>query len=417
MALFTSESVSQGHPDKLADQISDALLDHFIAFDPTARVACETLVTSGQVVLAGEVHTSTYVDVREVVRNTIKKVGYDDGCDHHFSASSCGILSAIHEQSQDIAAGVFGTQEVPIGAGDQGTMFGYATRETAAYMPMPIFVAHRIMERLGALRKEEVVDYLRPDAKCQVTVAYDAEMRPQAIDNIVLSTQHRPVRGGVSVLRKKIKEDVLALIMPEILEALPRTVRDASKNIRFFINPAGAFETGGPHSDTGLTGRKIVVDTYGGFVGHGGGSFSGKDPSKVDRSAAYALRHIAKNMVAAGLAERVQLSISYAIGKEEPVGYQLNTLGTSHLKISDEKLAALIVEMFDMRPAAVIERLHLRRPIYSETAVYGHMGRVPVTVEKTFCANGHQKSAPERLFTWEQLDCVEALRDLRTMHS
>ena len=397
MIRFTSESVSEGHPDKVADQISDALLDHFIAFDPTARVACETMVTSGQVVLAGEVHTNTYVDVPKVVRKTLDAIGYNEN-NNYFNASSCGILSAIHEQSKNIAQGVFGKDATFLGAGDQGTMVGYATNETPAYMPLGIFVAHRVMEGLAQLRKKLVVDYLRPDAKCQVTVVYDEKYQPQYIDNIVLSTQHHPTSVGIITLRKKIKEDVIKYIMPGVLESLPVQVRDKAKDIHFFINPAGIFEIGGPHADTGLTGRKIMVDTYGGFCRHGGGAFSGKDPSKLDRSAAYALRHLAKNMVAAGIADRVQLSVSYVMGREEPVSHHVDTFGTAKLGITDEVLGDQLMKLFDMRPLAILERLKLRLPIYLETAAYGHMGRTSVRVQKTFRSNGRVKKQMVQLF-------------------
>jgi len=383
--LFTSESVSEGHPDKLADQISDALVDHFLAFDPDAKVACETLVTTGQVVLAGEVKSSVYLDVQKIAREVIRKVGYTKS-DYMFDANSCGILSAIHEQSPDINRGVERQDKEEQGAGDQGLMFGYAVNETEDYMPLPIYLAHLLLKELSAIRREgEVMKYLRPDAKSQVTIAYD-NRKPVRIDTIVVSTQHDEFDTDER-MAARIRKDVLEILIPRVKGKLSPDVQQLfTDHITYHINPTGKFVIGGPHGDTGLTGRKIIVDTYGGKGAHGGGAFSGKDPSKVDRSAAYATRHIAKNMVAAGLCDEVLVQVSYAIGVARPCGFFVNTFGTAKVPLSDEEIAARIIELFDMRPYAIEQRLKLRNPIYQETASYGHMGRKPQTVVKNSTA-------------------------------
>ena len=408
--LFTSESVSEGHPDKVADQISDALIDNFLAFDPDSKVACETLVTTGQVILAGEVKSKTYLDVQKIARDTINKIGYTKG-EYMFDGNSCGVLSAIHEQSEDINRGVDrGAEEQ--GAGDQGMMFGYATNETENYMPLALDLSHRILIELAALRRESTdISYIRPDSKSQVTIEYDDDNTPNRIDAIVISTQHDDFDEETAMLAT-IREDLKTKLIPRVIAKLPTHIQDLfDDEITYHINPTGKFVIGGPHGDTGLTGRKIIVDTYGGKGAHGGGAFSGKDPSKVDRSAAYATRHIAKNMVAAGLCSEVLVQVSYAIGVAEPMGVFVDTYGTSPFNLTDGEIAAKIGTLFDLRPAAIEKRLKLRSPIYSETAAYGHMGREPKTVTKTFHQpNGESLTLDVELFTWEKLDYVERIK-------
>jgi len=410
--LFTSESVSEGHPDKVADQISDSLLDNFLAFDPNAKVACETMVTTGQVVLAGEVKTKTYIDAPIIARETIKKIGYTKG-EYKFEGESCGVISLIHEQSQDINQGVDRGAEEEQGAGDQGMMFGYATNETSNYMPLALDLSHRLLKVLAELRREnDAINYLRPDAKSQVTIEYSDEGVPQRIDTIVLSTQHDDFDEDEQMLAK-IKEDIVSILIPRVVADLPENIQILfNDQIRYHINPTGKFVIGGPHGDTGLTGRKIIVDTYGGKGAHGGGAFSGKDPSKVDRSAAYASRHIAKNMVAAGLCDQVLVQVSYAIGVAEPTSINVETYNTSKSNQSDGEISKIIEGMFDMRPAAIEERLKLRNPIYSETAAYGHMGRTPEVVTKHFSSPySGEKSIEVELFTWEKLDYVDKIKE------
>ncbi len=406
--LFTSESVSEGHPDKVADQISDAILDRFLAFDPTSKVAVETLVTTGQVILAGEVRSFAYVDVQKVAREVISKIGYTKS-EYQFDANSCGVLSAIHEQSQDINQGVDKNNKENQGAGDQGMMFGYATNETETYMPLALDLSHRILEELAEIRRENSeIQYLRPDAKSQVTIEYDENNKPLRIDSIVISTQHDPFAEDQAML-EKIKSDLIGILIPRVKNQLPEELRSLfTSNITYHINPTGKFVIGGPHGDTGLTGRKIIVDTYGGKGAHGGGAFSGKDPSKVDRSAAYAARHIAKNLVAAGIADEVLVQLSYAIGVAEPTGIYVNTYGTSKIDLTDSEIAHKIKELIDLRPYAIEQRLKLRNPIYSETASYGHMGRTPQIVQRTFVNTAGEITECEvELFTWEKLDLVE----------
>ncbi|RDY58835.1 methionine adenosyltransferase [Flagellimonas nanhaiensis] len=405
--LFTSESVSEGHPDKVADQISDALLDHFLAFDPNSKVACETLVTTGQVVLAGEVKSDTYLDVQNIARDVINRIGYTKG-EYQFSGDSCGVISLIHEQSQDINQGVDRGNKEEQGAGDQGMMFGYATKETENYMPLALDISHKILQVLANLRRESSrIGYLRPDAKAQVTIEYSDDNVPRRIDTIVISTQHDEFGSDVEMLQK-IKEDIINILVPEVKKLLPENIQQLfNDDIKFHINPTGKFVIGGPHGDTGLTGRKIIVDTYGGKGAHGGGAFSGKDPSKVDRSAAYASRHIAKNLVAAGVADEILVQVSYAIGVVEPTSIYVDTYGTSNVDLSDGEIARIASELFDMRPFAIEERLKLRNPIYLETAAYGHMGRQPQTLTKVFESPYNGKIEKEvELFTWEKLDMV-----------
>ncbi len=410
--LFTSESVSEGHPDKVADQISDALIDHFMAFDPQSKVACETLVTTGQVVLAGEIKTNTYLDVQHIARETIKKIGYTKS-EYMFDANSCGILSALHEQSSDINQGVERTNPEDQGAGDQGMMFGYATKETENYMPLALDIAHKILQELSHIRNNEpqVIGYLRPDAKSQVTIEYSDDNVPQRIDTIVVSTQHDDFDTEEKMLAK-IKEDMINIVIPRVKAKLtPETQKLFTDDIQYHINPTGKFVIGGPHGDTGLTGRKIIVDTYGGKGAHGGGAFSGKDPSKVDRSAAYATRHIAKNMVAAGLCDEVLVQVSYAIGVAKPCGLFINTYDTSKVNMTDGEIAKKIEEIFDMRPYFIEQRLKLRNPMYAETAAYGHMGRKNEVVKKTFTApDGRKEVRDVELFTWEKLDYVDNIK-------
>lgn len=409
--LFTSESVSEGHPDKVADQISDALIDNFLAWDQDARVAIETLVTTGQVVLAGEVKSKIYLDVQKIARSVIERIGYTKSA-YMFEANSCGILSAIHEQSADINQGVDRKTKQEQGAGDQGIMFGYATNETENYMPLALDLSHRLLYELANLRREnKEITYLRPDAKSQVTLEYDSNHKPVRIDTIVISTQHDDF-DEESTMLNKIKEDIKAILIPRVKAQLKPELQSLfDDKIKFHINPTGKFVIGGPHGDTGLTGRKIIVDTYGGKGAHGGGAFSGKDPSKVDRSAAYATRHIAKNLVAAGVAEEILVQVSYAIGVKDPMGVYVNTYGTSKVNLTDGQIAQKISELFDMTPYGIETRLGLRNPIYSETAAYGHMGRTPRSVTKTFeNSNGEQKTVEVELFTWEKLDFVDQIK-------
>ncbi len=417
--LFTSESVSEGHPDKVADQISDALIDNFMAFDPTSKVACETLVTTGQVILAGEVKTKTYLDVQSIAREVIAKIGYTKA-EYMFEAQSCGILSAIHDQSADINQGVdrvtaddFESKANAQGAGDQGMMFGYATKETENYMPLALDLAHKILQEMSAIRNNEpaLIGYLRPDAKSQVTIEYSDDNVPQRIDTIVVSTQHDDFDVEAAMLAK-IKSDVINIVIPRVKAKLPAALQALfNDQITYHINPTGKFVIGGPHGDTGLTGRKIIVDTYGGKGAHGGGAFSGKDPSKVDRSAAYATRHIAKNAVAAGLCDEILVQVSYAIGVAKPCGLFVNTYGTAKVNMTDGEIARHLEQVFDMRPYAIEQRLKLRNPIYSETAAYGHMGRKNEVVSKTFKSpGGESKTVQVELFTWEKLDFVEAVK-------
>ena len=408
--LFTSESVSEGHPDKVADQISDALIDNFLAFDSNSKVACETLVTTGQVVLAGEVKSNTYLDVQAISRNVINKIGYNKS-EYMFDGNSCGVFSAIHEQSSDINQGVERKNPEDQGAGDQGMMFGYACNETEDYMPLALDLSHKILIELAELRRENnEITYLRPDSKSQVTLQYSEDNKPEKIVAIVVSTQHDDFDIEDKMLAK-IKNDVISILIPRLLQKYPNYKIFFNNDIEYHINPTGKFVIGGPHGDTGLTGRKIIVDTYGGKGAHGGGAFSGKDPSKVDRSAAYATRHIAKNLVAAGVADECLVQVSYAIGVAKPMGIFLNTFGTSKLSLSDSELAKVVEEIFDMRPYFIEKRLKLRNPIYTETAAYGHMGRKSETVTKTFNSpNGESKTIVVELFTWEKLDMVDKIK-------
>tara|TARA_B100000780_G_scaffold259816_1_gene211102 strand:- start:134 stop:1384 length:1251 start_codon:yes stop_codon:yes gene_type:complete len=408
--LFTSESVSEGHPDKVADQISDALIDNFLAFDKNSKVACETLVTTGQVVLAGEVKSNTYLDVQTISRDVINKIGYNKS-EYMFDGNSCGVFSSIHEQSSDISQGVERKNPRDQGAGDQGIMFGYACNETENYMPLALDLSHKILQVLAEIRREnKEITYLRPDSKSQVTLQYSDDNRPKKITSIVISTQHDDFDKEEKML-KKIKSDLISILIPRILKKYPAYNVFFSDDIVYHINPTGKFVIGGPHGDTGLTGRKIIVDTYGGKGAHGGGAFSGKDPSKVDRSAAYATRHIAKNLVAAGVADECLVQVSYAIGVAKPMGIYVNTYGNSKLNISDAEIAKVVENIFDMRPYFIEKRLKLRNPIYSETAAYGHMGRKPQTVTKTFSLpSGESKTVEVELFTWEKLDFVNEIK-------
>ena len=412
--FFTSESVSEGHPDKVADQISDSLIDHFLAFDPSSKVACETLVTTGQVVLAGEVKSNTYLDVQKIARETINKIGYTKG-EYMFDGNSCGVLSAIHEQSPDINQGVERTKPEEQGAGDQGMMFGYATNETESYMPLPLELSHMLLKELAELRRENTeITYLRPDSKSQVTIKYDDNNKPIAIDAIVVSTQHDDFDTEEAMLAK-IKADVIHILVPRVKALLPAETQTLfNDDITYHVNPTGIFVIGGPHGDTGLTGRKIIVDTYGGKGAHGGGAFSGKDPSKVDRSAAYATRHIAKNLVAAGVCDEALVQVAYAIGVAEPMGLYVNTYGTSKVSKTDGEIADILLSMdkFDMRPYFIENRFNLRSPIYSESAAYGHMGRKTETVTKTFTdGGGNTKTLEVKLFPWEELNAVDDLKN------
>jgi S-adenosylmethionine synthetase len=411
--LFTSESVSEGHPDKVADQISDALIDNFLAFDPQSKVACETLVTTGQVFLAGEVKSDVYLDVQRIAREVINKIGYTKS-EYQFDGNSCGIISAIHEQSDDINRGVDRASKEEQGAGDQGMMFGYATTETKDYMPLALDLSHKILIELADLRHEnKEIDYLRPDSKSQVTIEYDDDNKPVRIDAIVISTQHDDFNNDDDLMLAKIKKDILEILIPRVMAKVkPKIAALFNNDIKYHINPTGKFVIGGPHGDTGLTGRKIIVDTYGGKGAHGGGAFSGKDPSKVDRSAAYATRHMAKNMVAAGLCDEVLVQVSYAIGVVEPMGIFIDTYGTSKVNLTDGEIAQKVSQLFDMRPAAIEERLKLRQPIYYETAAYGHMGRKNEVVTKHFKNYyGVDKTVEVELFTWEKLDYVDRVKE------
>ena len=410
--LFTSESVSEGHPDKIADQISDSILDNFIVFDPEAKVACETLVTTGQVILSGEVKSKTYIDVQKITRSTIAKIGYTKS-EFKFDSKSCGILSVIHEQSEDINRGVERVKPEDQGAGDQGMMFGYATNETESYMPIPLDLSNKILYELSAIRREnDEIKYLRPDAKAQVTIEYSDDNRPIRIKTIVISTQHDDFATDSEMLNK-IRKDIITILIPRVIEKHPGYSNLFDDNIEYLINPTGKFVIGGPHGDTGLTGRKIIVDTYGGKGAHGGGAFSGKDPSKVDRSGAYATRHIAKNLVAAGVCDEVLVQVSYAIGVAEPIGLYVNTFETSKIAISDGEISKKLLDIFDMRPYFIEKRLKLRNPIYFETASYGHMGREPEIVNKTFTSSdGKSIDVQVELFTWEKLDYVQQIKNL-----
>jgi len=419
--LFTSESVSEGHPDKVADQISDAVLDEFLARDPESKVACETLVTTGQVVIAGEIKSDAYIDMQETARRVINEIGYDRS-ELRFDGNSCGVLLAVHEQSADINRGVERDLAAEQGAGDQGMMFGYATNETPLYIPLTLALSHSLMMTLAEIRREGLVmTYLRPDAKSQVTVEYDDDNHPVRVDTIVISTQHDEfITPGEGVsqaeadrrMLETIYHDVETILIPRTRAKLPENLQHMlDSGFKLYVNPTGKFVIGGPHGDTGLTGRKIIVDTYGGHGAHGGGAFSGKDPSKVDRSAAYASRHIAKNLVAAGIADRVLVQVAYAIGKAEPVNIFVNTYGSSHVSLSDNEIAARVEKLFDMRPYAIEQRLKLRNPIYRETASYGHVGRTPKTVTKTFTSHYEEPFTRKvELFTWEKLDAVDDVR-------
>ncbi|MCD2421765.1 methionine adenosyltransferase [Niabella pedocola] len=408
--LFTSESVSEGHPDKVADQISDALIDNFLAFDPQSKVACETLVTTGQVVLAGEVKSRAYLDVQEIARSVVSRIGYTKS-EYMFEARSCGVLSAIHEQSSDINQGVERKKKEDQGAGDQGMMFGYATNETANYMPLALDLAHTLLIELAALRREnKKIQYLRPDSKSQVTLEYDDNNKPVRIEAIVISTQHDDFDKEAK-MQEKISKDMKEILIPRVIKKYPQYKHLFNNKIKYHINPTGNFVIGGPHGDTGLTGRKIIVDTYGGKGAHGGGAFSGKDPSKVDRSAAYATRHIAKNLVAAGLCDEVLVQVSYAIGVAEPTSINVNTYGTAKVDLPDGQISQMVAQIFDMRPYFIEQRLKLRNPIYSETAAYGHMGRENSVVEKVFVApDGKKVTKKVELFTWEKLDYVPKVK-------
>jgi S-adenosylmethionine synthetase len=408
--LFTSESVSEGHPDKVADQISDALIDHFLALDPNSKVACETLVTTGQVVLAGEVKSKAYLDVQDIARQVIRRIGYTKS-EYMFEANSCGILSAIHEQSSDINQGVDRKKKEEQGAGDQGMMFGYATNETEDYMPLALDLAHKLLQELAALRREnKQIKYLRPDAKSQVTLEYDDNNHPIRIDAIVVSTQHDDF-GTEAKMQEQIRKDIINILIPRVKAKYKKYAKLFNNDIKYHINPTGKFVIGGPHGDTGLTGRKIIVDTYGGKGAHGGGAFSGKDPSKVDRSAAYATRHIAKNLVAAGVCDEVLVQVSYAIGVAQPTSINVTTYGSAKIGLSDGEIAKTVENIFDMRPYFIEQRLKLRNPIYSETAAYGHMGRKPEVVTKEFATpDGKIVKKKVELFTWEKLDYVSKVK-------
>jgi len=410
--LYTSESVSEGHPDKIADQISDSIIDNFLAFDNSAKVACETLVTTGQVILAGEVKSNVYLDLQSIARNVIKDIGYNKS-EYLFDGNSCGILSYIHEQSEDINRGVEKNNREDQGAGDQGIMFGYACNETENFIPLALDLSHIILKELAELRKEnKEITYLRPDSKSQVTVEYSEDNKPQKIKTIVISTQHDEF-DKEEVMLSKIKNDIHSILIPRILKKYPKYIEFFNDEIEYFINPTGKFVIGGPHGDTGLTGRKIIVDTYGGKGAHGGGAFSGKDPSKVDRSAAYAARHVAKNLVAAEVCNECLVQISYAIGISKPIGVFVNTYNTSKVEKSDSEIAEIVINLFDLRPYFIEKRLNLRNPIYRETASYGHMGRKPEIITKNFISStGDSKEIEVELFTWEKLDYVEKIKEL-----
>ena len=415
--LFTSESVSEGHPDKVSDQISDALIDNFLAFDKNSKVACETLVTTGQVILAGEVKSNTYLDVQRIARDVINKIGYTKS-EYMFDGNSCGVLSAIHEQSPDINQGVVRANPEDQGAGDQGMMFGYATDETKNYMPLALELSHQLLIELAALRRENNdITYLRPDSKSQVTIEYSDDNVPQRIDAIVISTQHDDFDKSDAVMLAKIKKDIVEILIPRVVAKLPSHIQELfTDEITYHINPTGVFVIGGPHGDTGLTGRKIIVDTYGGKGAHGGGAFSGKDPSKVDRSGAYATRHIAKNLVAAGLCKQVLVQVSYAIGVAKPTSINVETYGTATVDLSDGEISKIVEAIFDMRPYFIEKRLKLRSPIYSETAAYGHMGRTPEVKTVTFSnPMGETVSQEVETFTWEKLDSVKKIKNKFTI--
>ena len=410
--FFTSESVSEGHPDKVADQISDALLDNFLAFDQNSKVACETLVTTGQVVLAGEVKSNTYIDVQDIARRTINKIGYTKG-EYQFSGDSCGVISLIHEQSKDINQGVDKKNKLHQGAGDQGIMFGYACNETKNYMPLALDLSHKILQVLADFRRQnKEIKYLRPDAKSQVTIEYDNN-RPIKIDTIVVSTQHDPFENDDDKMLSKIKSDIINIVIPKVFESQPENIKSLlNDSVKYHINPTGKFVIGGPHGDSGLTGRKIIVDTYGGKGGHGGGAFSGKDPSKVDRSAAYAARHIAKNIVAAGITDEAMIQLSYAIGVSSPTSILVDTYGKSKVNFSDSQISKKLSKIFDLTPYGIEKRLKLRNPIYSETAAYGHMGRLPQTIVKNFDSPYSGRVSKEvELFTWEKLDYINKIKN------
>jgi len=409
--FFTSESVSEGHPDKVSDQISDALLDNFLAYDTSSKVACETLVTTGQVVLSGEVKSNAKIDPKKIARDTINNIGYTKP-EYKFSGSSCEITSFIHEQSQDINRGVERINKEDQGAGDQGLMFGYAINETDNFMPLTLDLSHKILIELADLRKNHKIKYLRPDAKSQVTIEYDDYNKPKRIDTIVISTQHDDFNDDENLMLNKIKSDLINILIPKLKKSLPKNIQNLfGDDIKYHINPTGKFVIGGPHGDTGLTGRKIIVDTYGGKGGHGGGAFSGKDPSKVDRSAAYAARHMVKNLVAAGISDEMLVQISYAIGLAEPTSINIDTFGTSKVDISDQQIGLKVASIFDMRPYAIEQRLKLRNPIYFETAAYGHMGRKPQIINKTFNSKYLGKIVKEvELFTWEKLDFISNIK-------
>ena len=414
--FFTSESVSEGHPDKVADQISDALLDHFIAFDPQSKVACETLVTTGQVILSGEVKSKTYLDVQQIARQAINDIGYTDDA-YQFSGNSCGVISLIHEQSSDINQGVDREKKEDQGAGDQGIMFGYASNETENYMPLALAVSHKILEVLANFRRtKSEITYLRPDAKSQVTVEYSEDHKPIRIETVVVSTQHDDFDTDENMLAQ-IRQDIIEKVMPKVIASFSSDIQSLfSKDVVYHINPTGKFVIGGPHGDTGLTGRKIIVDTYGGKGAHGGGAFSGKDPSKVDRSAAYAARHIAKNVVAAGIADEILIQLSYAIGVAAPTSIFVDTYGTSHVDLTDSEIAKKLEALFDLTPYGIEQRLKLRTPIYAETAAYGHMGRTPKTIKKVFESPYNGKIVHEvELFPWEKLDAVSLLKSSLTI--
>jgi len=411
--FFTSESVSEGHPDKVADQISDALLDNFLAFDQNSKVACETLVTTGQVVLAGEVKSNTYIDVQDIARRTINKIGYTKG-EYQFSGDSCGVISLIHEQSKDINQGVDKKNKLNQGAGDQGIMFGYACNETKNYMPLALDLSHKILQVLADFRRQNIeIKYLRPDAKSQVTIEYDNNNRPIKIDTIVVSTQHDPFENDDDKMLSKIKSDIINIVIPKVFESQPENIKSLlNDSVKYHINPTGKFVIGGPHGDSGLTGRKIIVDTYGGKGGHGGGAFSGKDPSKVDRSAAYAARHIAKNIVAAGITDEAMIQLSYAIGVSSPTSILVDTYGKSKVNFSDSQISKKLSKIFDLTPYGIEKRLKLRNPIYSETAAYGHMGRLPQTIVKNFDSPYSGRVSKEvELFTWEKLDYINKIKN------
>ena len=408
--LFTSESVSEGHPDKVADQISDGILDNFLAFDPNSRVAIETLVTTGQVILSGEVSSSAYIDVQNIARDIISSIGYNN-TEYKFTGESCAVMSIIHEQSEDISRGVINNKKEEQGAGDQGIMFGYACNDTENAIPLTLEISNQILKELSFMRKEKILDYLRPDSKSQITIEYDEDDNPINIDTIVISTQHDEFDKDENKMLSVIKDDIINKLMPRVINKFPDRIKKLfNEKIKYFINPTGKFVIGGPHGDTGLTGRKIIIDTYGGRGAHGGGAFSGKDPSKVDRSAAYAARHISKNLVKAGVSDEILLQLGYAIGVSKPVSFHVNTCGKSNLKISDSRLSEIINDIFDLRPFEIESRFKLRDPIYSETSSYGHMGRKCIKKTKSFNSKySDTKNIEVELFPWEKLDYIEQI--------